>query len=534
MLKEPYSIRVQTGENDWISLTNNQDGYWSSMGITIELIENVRGEKASLFLKADYLALKRVQITWKQMFSKETLFFEDAFERGYGDLGYHLIDSDKKMPWYFVTKDSDDSQTGWGVMTDTNSLCEWQVTSESVDLWLDIRSGTQAIRLDGRKLACGTICHISGMGDSFSFVRTFCKKLAAVKPKKMPPVFGGNDWYSAYGNNSEELIMSMTHFIHETTSELPIAPYMVIDDGWQKGRKNWYNGGPWNQSNDKFPSMSNLANEIKQLGVKPGIWFRPLQFQLQDNFSKEMILRYEDDNTVILDPSHPAVLKHVATDVKRFGEWGYQLIKHDFSTYDIFGQWGFEMVDDYFKFETSFFDKTKTTAEILHQFYSAIRAATGDMMIIGCNTVGHLSVGKFELHRTGDDTSGREFSRTRKMGVNTLAFRMPQHDVFYGCDADCVGITNMIPWEVNREWFRLLAYSGTPLFISFDLKAVTTEIKEDIQAGFEIAAMNQHLAKPLNWEFSKIPETWITDTGMQKFHWYQFPRVYDGKEIGKE
>ena len=48
------------------------------------------------------------------------------------------------------------------------------------------------------------------------------------------------------------------------------------------------------------------------------------------------------------------------------------------------------------------------------------------------------------LNRTGDDTSGRIWERTRRMGVNTLAFRLPQHNTFYHIDADCVGIFGMI------------------------------------------------------------------------------------------
>ena len=38
-------------------------------------------------------------------------------------------------------------------------------------------------------------------------------------------------------------------------------------------------------------------------------------------------------------------------------------------------------------------------------------------------------------NRTGDDTSGRIWERTRRMGVNTLAFRLPQHNAFYHIDA---------------------------------------------------------------------------------------------------
>ena len=34
------------------------------------------------------------------------------------------------------------------------------------------------------------------------------------------------------------------------------------------------------------------------------------------------------------------------------------------------------------------------------------------------------------LNRTGDDTSGRIWSVPDEMGVNTLAFRLPQHNTF--------------------------------------------------------------------------------------------------------
>ena len=69
-------------------------------------------------------------------------------------------------------------------------------------------------------------------------------------------------------------------------------------------------------------------------------------------------------------------------------------------------------------------------------------------MIIACSAVGHLSAGIFELYRIGDDNGGNKWSRTRNIGVNTLAFRGPQHGAFFAVDADCVGLTarEAIPW----------------------------------------------------------------------------------------
>ena len=116
--------------------------------------------------------------------------------------------------------------------------------------------------------------------------------------------------------------------------------------------------------------------------------------------------------------------------------------------------------------DADFADKTRTTAQIVKDFYRTIRNAAGDdVMIIGCNTISHLSAGMFEIQRTGDDTSGHEWKRTREYGINTLAFRMAQQDTFYQADADCVGITGKVAWEKNRQWLDVLAKSGTPLFV---------------------------------------------------------------------
>ena len=107
----------------------------------------------------------------------------------------------------------------------------------------------------------------------------------------------------------------------------------------------------------------------------------------------------------------------------------------------------------------------------------------GDALVIGCNTVSHLSAGVFEICRIGDDTSGTEWARTRKMGVNTLAFRGAQHGAFYVADADCVGVTNAVPWAMNRQWLDLLSRSGTMLFVSLAPDALGADQRRDLTRG---------------------------------------------------
>ena len=143
------------------------------------------------------------------------------------------------------------------------------------------------------------------------------------------------------------------------------------------------------------------------------------------------------------------------------------------------------------------------------------------MLILGCNTVSHLSAGIFDMQRTGDDTSGKDWARTRKMGVNTLAFRLPQHSAFYAVDADCVGITPLIPWEKNVQWMRLLARSRTPMFLSIDVAHVTPDMTADIQEAIRmfLAPAADASVQPLDWLDTPCPRTWRIGDETESFLW---------------
>lgn len=358
------------------------------------------------------------------------------------------------------------------------------------------------------------------IGDSFDAACDFCRAMCDVKILPKEPVYGGNDWYCNYGDSSYEKIIRHTKKIAECAQGLANRPYMVIDDGWQlchhneEGDDYYFNGGPWTGANQRFKDMKKLAEEIKSFDVIPGIWVRPL-LTVEGVLSKTVMKK--DGIRYVLDPSVKETLDFVKEDIIRIKEWGYKLIKHDYTTFDIFGKWGYDY-DENFTDNTQFHDRSRTTAQIIKDFYNAIREAAGDdVCLIGCNTISHLSAGIFEIQRTGDDTSGIDFERTKKMGVNALAFRMPQHNAFYAADADCVGITDKIAWENNKKWLNLLAKSGTPLFVSIEEGVLTDEIKNDISAAFKYASENTIIAYPVDWEEKEIPEKWVTAYGKVEY-----------------
>lgn len=223
--------------------------------------------------------------------------------------------------------------------------------------------------------------------------------------------------------------------------------------------------------------------------------------------------------TRVLDPTIPENLADIQRNFATYRAWGYELVKHDFSTYDLLGRWGFEMTDRLTAPGWRFYDDTRTTAEIVLALCQAIRDAAGPAYPIGCNTVGHLAAGLFELNRTGGDTSGLEWDRTRKMGVNTLGFRLVQHNQFFAVDGDCVGLTPKVPWAQNAQWLRLLAGSRAPLFVSAQPEAVGTAQKVALTAAFAQAARPQPVGEPPGWLTALRPAQWRLGGQPTAFDW---------------
>lgn len=182
-----------------------------------------------------------------------------------------------------------------------------------------------------------------------------------------------------------------------------------------------------------------------------------------------------------------------------------------------------------------FHDETKTSAEIVSELYRLIREAAGDAVIIACNAVSHLSAGIFEVYRTGDDTSGRVWSRTRAYGVNTLAFRLCQNDAFYKIDADCVGILpGKIDWRLNRQWLDLLSVSGSPLFVSVHPDMAVGEIKADLMKAFARSSVQTDLAEPLDWLYNNQPQEWRINGEKRAYDFVgdAYPELLSGKKQG--
>ena len=454
-----------------------------------------------------------IVLRWNDRANKPIRIMGDKWERSFADMEWSSLNGEKFMPWYFMASNGIET-VGCGVMVQPNSFVCFQYDASGVTAWFDVRCGSKGVCLQGRTLLAGVVVceHYQGITE-FQAAKQFCHVMSPnpILPKE--PIYGSNNWYYAYGKSSREEIISDAKLLAELTADIENRPYLVVDDGWQMNSC----AGPW-LPNEKFGCMKTLADELKNLGIRPGLWFRPLHDL--EAYKQHPQWRFQNKGEFeCLDPSNPGVKEYLRNVIRRFRQWGYEIIKHDYSTYDMFERFGFDLNGKVVTSENwSFYDRTKTSAQIVLDFYRLIREEAKDMIVIGCNTFSHFSAGLFELNRIGDDTSGKNWSRTRALGVNTIAFRMCQNDSFYKVDADCVGILeDRIPWKLNKQWLTLLAKSGSPLFVSAQPAALTEEMKRDLKEAFLINAVQDNSVEPLDWLYNNIPQKWLIDGEIYEF-----------------
>jgi alpha-galactosidase len=512
--RAPDVVQIQTAASD-LRLTRTSNGRWTTDGIVVTTTEQPGALRVEL--SAPAVAVKRLHLRWRGRMTDTRLILGDAWERGYGDLEWREWVPDRVMPWYVATYDGTLTHA-YGVKTGARAFCFWQIDPQGLSLWADVRSGTVGVQLGERVLAvCDVVSRAGRSGESaFAAVHAFCKQMCPHPRLPSRPVYGSNDWYWAYGKNSAESVVTDARHIAELSPSGENRPFAVIDDGWQPGRGADKTGvGTWDRGNEKFPDMPGLTSEIRHAGARAGIWIRPLQATADAPAGWRL-----SRDRAVLDPTVPEVLQKITDDLARLRQWGFELIKHDYTTFDIFGRWGFQMGSTLTRDGWTFAaGPSRTTAEVVDDLYRAIRAGAGDSLIIGCNTVSHLSAGHFEICRVGDDTSGTDWSRTRKMGVNTLAFRGPQHGAFYVADADCVGVTTAVPWSFNRQWLDLLARSGTMLFVSLAPDALGADQRRDLKEALALAASPQPLGEPLDWQHTVYPTRWRLMDRERTYDW---------------
>jgi alpha-galactosidase len=505
--------RLQPADRQGSRFTSNQ--------MVVNLVATAAGQ--DVWVACPTGPLTRVVLRWETTFPDDTLFLGDHWERSYGDLQWRFLQPERILPWFFAAHHAASGRTFMlSVKTQPAAICYWTVDAAGISLWLDFRNGGGPSRPGGREIAAATIVSLAGAKEEspMAALTRFCRLLCPAPRLATAPICGNNNWYYAYGRNFDaDAIRRDATFLAELAAGHKNKPYCVIDAGWTPG--SVCPGGPWTTGDAKrFPDMPGLAADVTKLGVRPGIWMRPTALTKVDD-PRRLRAGPANSEEKPLDLTLPENLALIHDDVARVSSWGYDLIKHDFSTYDVFGKWGFDMGAELTIGNWHFNDQSLTNAEIILRLYRTLRTGAGDAVLLGCNTIGHLGAGLFEIQPTGDDTSGRGWERTRRMGINTLAYRLPQNGTFFTCDADCVAHTEYTPWEFDRQFLDLVARSGTALFVSTDPRTVQPEQKSAFRAAMQTALSGGAPGgcEPLDWLHTTVPRQWRFGKENVSYHW---------------
>ena len=437
----------------------------------------------------------------------------------------------RALPWFCYVR-AGDSIACYGVKTGADSFAFWQVDTHGITLFMNLCNGNGGTDLKEPILACEIVEYFGSEGeDAYKVAKRFSTMLcdAPVLPKT--PIFGVNNWYWAYGKISAESICRETDYLMQMCTGTKNRPYMIIDDGWQLNRtygKGAYIGGPWTH-NDRFVSMIDTADHIHSKGAKAGIWFRPL-LTLGD-IPEEAKLTVASGG-IVLDPTHPYTLERVLKDATTIRSWGYDLIKHDFTTIDITGvsplcpEWH---TADMFSRDRKFYDNTVTNATLIKRLYATIQKGAGEADVIGCNAVGHLCAGIHSTYRVGNDTSGNHFELSRRHGINSM-MRLPLNDALYRADPDCAAFTNRVDADLNLDFLEMCALTGVTTLASVTPGILTEKQMARINEIYLMADEDSRRYGIVDYTKNACPERFVSEDGKHTVA-YDWSSAYDGARV---
>ncbi len=513
-LRIPDGCRVLTEDGLYVAEKNGNGFSWKD----IELDIGMTGRGLEVRLHGMETPVRAVALRWLGAWAPRTLFSGDAIERGYGEFEWRGLNLTRLMPWYFAAY-ADQRTDCYGVKTGPDAFAVWQADGGGLTLWLDTRCGGLGVILNGKVICPGIVCQERYEEiTAFRALQRFCRILCDAPLLPDGPVYGANNWYYAMGRTCREEFLATVRETAELSAGFKARPYAVIDDGWQElAECEGAAGRPYRRGNPRFPDMREIAESTEKAGCLPGLWFRPAK--THDHFWKGALLPKKHEK--IMDMSVPSGLDAVAEDVSRFVSWGYKLLKYDFVTCDLMGLF-VQNTRDFLRVNGwALADRSVTSAMMIKNLCRTIRKNAGDAVLIACNVPSHLAAGEAHIQRGGDDTNAREWYRTVKMGVNTLAFRLCQHNAFYAMDADCVGVVpSGIPWDLNRRFLDLIARSGTPLFVSPAPGILTEKMRRDVRVAFERVNSGKQDLEPLDWMETSLPARYRSGGEEVTYSWW--------------
>ncbi len=287
------------------------------------------------------------------------------------------------------------------------------------------------------------------------------------QPRLNPPINGWCSWFSVFGNVTEQEVLRNAEFAAKHLKPCGFE-YIQIDDGFYRAFGDW-------EGNAKFPhGMKWLASKIRELGLKPGIWFAPYVIGSDSAICKEhpdWLVHRPDGKLKQIGPglvedseqARAANPKLYALDISHpqaaewFGklfdtaanDWGYEMFKIDFV------DWSLLTADRFYR-------PTATRAGLYRQGFEIMRQAVGPRRhLLDCGpgpvTVGLLDSMRIELDQP-PVTWNQYFLQPASSGP-AMAKRYYYHGKTWISDADMLVMHQLTVTQAQAA-ATLLALSG--------------------------------------------------------------------------
>jgi len=416
----------------------------------------------------------------------ELIALRDGWERLYGEARPTRVGIRDTIlsPWHLVLWNSSKKRTlVAGFYTLPNTLLCWELQGSGV--WGNgpreltakgsTLSGSNPLQVARRSsFEMETLIILEGDDPAETFIK-YCELVADINKVRVRKerFYGICDWYGHHGITDENLVFENLAAI-EKFLPAELRGIYVVDDGWQEGFERESicvcDGGPW-VANRYFPSgMKKIGEKIKKVGMKFGIWWRPLATNVKSEIfkrhpdwitSKEKYPNKEDIVGGYLNPTKTDVLKWIESESRRFvNDYGIEYLKSDFVTFDMMGYWGAESHFGSFSREMVSYNPYMTNAQIHRQLWKSIRKGVGNnVILLGCNAMGPLALGIIDIQRIGDDTSSDDWNN-QVMSAGAATNRFAYNRRWWINDPDTVIMNSKFTDDQARTWGNFVALSG--------------------------------------------------------------------------
>ena len=478
----------------------------------------------------------------------------DGWERLYGEAAPKDIELLTRVlsPWHLLLWNRTEGRALMaGFHSVPQTLLSWEIQGSAV--WKGsprfltavgaTLSGSQPCRLPpGKSFEMETLVFVEGEDPTEVFVR-YCDLVAQANGVRVPQgrFFGVCDWYGHVGDASECFVHENLEALAGSVPQQDRGVY-VVDAGWQAA---WLHksgtscdGAPW-VPNKRFASgMPALAQRIRERGMRPGLWWRPLLVSHHSPLMKKhpewIAAETIKDGRVVeghLDPTNPEVLAWIESEARRFvEEYDIEYLKSDFVTVDMMGYWGPDAHFGDFRREVRLMDETMTNAQAHRRLWEAVRRGVGpNTLLLGCNAMGPLALGIIDLQRIGDDTSPHHWEAQVAHGAGSVTNRFAQNRRWWVNDPDVVIANQNFTDHQARTWSGFVALTGGLMMFGDRVAALPAHRRAWLARLHELHRLVVE-ARPLDFMEAPLGQQWMARTAdpscpaiLGVFNWEESP-----------